>query len=198
MKTTYPLAPQGVFRTVQGEGALLGVPMVFIRLGGCSVGCAGCDTNYAPDSVRTLAEIEAEVKAVRGNAGWVFITGGEPADHELWPLLELARLHGKVALVTSGRKALGAGSRLIDFLTVSPHGKPEQLVLRMGSQVNLVPGLGGTRLRDWEGFDFVGFHHKYVTPFDKNPATVAECVEWVERHDGWRLGIQAHKGWELP
>src|SRR5690348_9947144 len=79
----YPLAPQGVFRTVQGEGALLGVPMVFIRLAGCSVGCAGCDTDYSPDSFRSLAEIEAEVKAVRGNAEWVFITGGEPADHEL-------------------------------------------------------------------------------------------------------------------
>jgi 7-carboxy-7-deazaguanine synthase len=195
---TYRLARDGVFRTVQGEGAFSGVPMVFVRLGGCSVGCAGCDTNYAPDSVRTLAEIEAAVKDVRGNCEWVFITGGEPADHDLAPLLEVARLHGKVALVTSGRKSLGPGSRLIDVLTVSPHGTPDQLVLRRGSQVNLVPGLGGTRLKDWEGFDFSGFTHLWVTPFDAGGrGNVAECLAWVDRHPGWRLGIQSHKHWGI-
>lgn len=44
----YPLARGGgVFATIQGEGALLGVPMVFVRLAGCSVGCPRCDTDYA-------------------------------------------------------------------------------------------------------------------------------------------------------
>lgn len=195
--TSYPLAPQGVFATIQGEGALLGTPMVFVRLAGCSVGCAGCDTNYSPDSMRSLAGIEAEIKRLRGHCEWVFITGGEPADHELWPLLELARLHGRVALVTSGRKAIGGGARIIDFLTVSPHGKPEQLVLRRGNQVNLVPGLGGTRLLDWWKFDFSGFDHRYVTPFDGKADSVAECLAWVGAHPGFRLGVQAHKMWNV-
>jgi 7-carboxy-7-deazaguanine synthase len=193
--TTFPLADPGVFRTVQGEGVLLGVPMVFVRLAGCSVACGGCDTNYAPHRTRTLAEIDAEILAVRGNAHWVWVTGGEPADHELWPLLEVARLRGKVALVTSGRKGLGAGGRLVDFLCVSPHGHPDKLVLRRGNQVNLVPGLGGTRLRDWEDFDFSGFEHKFVTPFSRSPETVAECLDWAGRHAGWRVGIQAHLHW---
>lgn len=192
---TYPLAPQGVFRTVQGEGVLLGVPMVFVRLAGCSVKCGGCDTDYSEHSTWSLDAIGDAVRACRGNAEWVWVTGGEPADHELWPLLEVARLNGRVALVTSGRKSLGAGSRLIDFLCVSPHGKPEQLVLRRGSQVNLVPGLGGTRLRDWEAFDFSGFEHRWVTPFDRDAGTVTECLGWVANHDGWRVGCQAHKNW---
>jgi hypothetical protein len=90
---TYPLAAQGVFRTVQGEGVLLGVPMVFVRLAGCSVKCGGCDTDYAAHSEWTLGRIAEAVAAARGNAEWVWVTGGEPADHELWPLLEVARLH---------------------------------------------------------------------------------------------------------
>lgn len=193
---TYPLAAQGVFRTIQGEGVLLGVPMVFIRLAGCSVNCGGCDTDYRHARDWTLAEIDAEIKVVRGNATWVWVTGGEPADHDLWQLLEVARLNGRVALVTSGRRAILA-LRLVDFLCVSPHGKPEQLTLTRGNQVNLVPGLGGTRLRDWDGFDFGKFDHKYVTPFDGNPDTLAECLEWLANHEGWRLGIQAHKHWGI-
>ena len=192
---TYPLADPGVFRTVQGEGVLLGVPMVFVRLAGCSVACGGCDTNYAPAGGMRASDIGREMDRVRGNCEWVWVTGGEPADHELWPLLEVARLRGRVALVTSGRKSLGAGSSLIDFLCISPHGRPDQLALRRGNQVNLVPGLGGTRLRDWTDFDFSGFDHKFVTPFDGRADSVAECLEWVGSHAGWRLGVQAHKTW---
>lgn len=174
---------------------MLGVPMVFIRLAGCSVACGGCDTDYSKDSIWSLPAIDAAVKEFRGSCHWVWVTGGEPADHDLWPLLEVARLNGNVALVTSGRKSLGAGGRLVDFLCVSPHGKPEQLALTRGSQVNLVPGLGGTRLRDWERFDFSGFGHKFVTPLDGRPESLADCLAWVSSHDGWRLGIQAHKHW---
>lgn len=36
---TYLLAPEGVFWTLQGEGALQGTPMAFVRLAGCSVKC---------------------------------------------------------------------------------------------------------------------------------------------------------------
>src|SRR5256885_17214587 len=33
--------------TVQGEGALIGMPTVFVRTGGCDYRCAWCDTLYA-------------------------------------------------------------------------------------------------------------------------------------------------------
>jgi 7-carboxy-7-deazaguanine synthase len=83
---TYPLAPDGVFWTLQGEGALQGEPMAFVRLAGCSVGCAQCDTDYRVSRRLTCEEIVEEVRAVVPPAfvwPWVWITGGEPTDHDL-------------------------------------------------------------------------------------------------------------------
>ena len=36
--------------TIQGEGALIGKPTVFVRAGGCDYRCSWCDTLYAVDS----------------------------------------------------------------------------------------------------------------------------------------------------
>ncbi|HEV8642746.1 MAG TPA: 7-carboxy-7-deazaguanine synthase QueE, partial [Methylomirabilota bacterium] len=38
-----------VFYSIQGEGATAGLPAVFVRLQGCSVGCRWCDTKYSWD-----------------------------------------------------------------------------------------------------------------------------------------------------
>lgn len=191
----YPLAPDGIFRTIQGEGALLGVPMTFVRLAGCSIGCKQCDTIYSVKRRATAREIGMEVAAL--GTEWTWVTGGEPADYELWPLLEALRLCGRIALATSGYRGLRAGGRLVDFLSVSPHGKPAELVLNSGNQLNLVPGLNGLRLEDWETFDAGKFDRCYVTPCDGRVHAVEECREWVDRHPGWRLGIQAHKTWGI-
>jgi 7-carboxy-7-deazaguanine synthase len=203
LSVTYPLSREGVFRTIQGEGSLLGVPMVFVRLAGCSVGCAHCDTDYRVHERLSAAEIGARVQAlVRGSAGWVWVTGGEPADYNLEPLLYALRSCGFVALATSGAKLLGNASRFVYFLSVSPHGTPEQLVVRQGSQINLVPGLNGLRLSDWLTFDASGFPDRWVTPLwntqADRPERVAECLEFLASRPDWRLGVQAHKLWGLP
>lgn len=81
-------APE-VFATVQGEGASLGVPSVFVRLGGCNLQCSFCDTAYTWDwsrfdkkketvdlSVDEVAGLAVDV-AKEGVRNVVF-TGGEP------------------------------------------------------------------------------------------------------------------------
>ena len=195
---TYPLATQGIFATIQGEGALLGVPMTFVRLAGCSVGCPQCDTNYRITERLSVTAIAERVLAL-GNT-WTWVTGGEPADYDLWPLLESLRLCGKIALATSGHKPLGAWGRLVDFLSVSPH-DAAQCVLWRGSQVNLVPGLNGLRLADFiskvEDMEH-GFASHYVTPLSGSAESLQECLQWVKQHSRWRVGIQAHKAWGLP
>jgi 7-carboxy-7-deazaguanine synthase len=69
-----------IFHSVQGEGALTGVPSVFVRASGCNLRCAWCDTPYAswePEGPELAVDaIIAEV--VRAGARHVVLTGGEP------------------------------------------------------------------------------------------------------------------------
>jgi len=37
------------FYSIQGEGATAGLPAIFVRLQGCTVGCTWCDTKYSWD-----------------------------------------------------------------------------------------------------------------------------------------------------
>lgn len=45
----YPI--NEMFQTLQGEGYFTGVPAIFIRLQGCPVGCARCDTKHTQDKL---------------------------------------------------------------------------------------------------------------------------------------------------
>ena len=69
-----------LFYSLQGEGALMGVPSVFIRTSGCNLRCAWCDTPYTswqPEGTEwSLDRMLDEVKA--HPARHVVVTGGEP------------------------------------------------------------------------------------------------------------------------
>jgi 7-carboxy-7-deazaguanine synthase len=67
-----------IFHSIQGEGTRAGVPCVFVRLTGCNLRCAWCDTQYAYEEGRwmTLDEIVDQVRAY--HCPTVEITGGEP------------------------------------------------------------------------------------------------------------------------
>jgi len=195
----YPLAAQGVFRTIQGEGALLGVPMTFVRLAGCSVGCTHCDTDYRVHRRVTLDELVREVCSLTAIDGWVWITGGEPTDHDLYSLLQgLAGAGLKVALATSGHREVGDCGPWIDWLSVSPHDPSKWKQVR-GHELKIVPGLNGFHIRDFaaELRQPSNWAHKFVQPCDGVPETVSECVGWVEAHPEWRMTAQAHKLWKL-
>ncbi len=116
------LAPvMEVFASIQGEGAYVGEPQVFLRLFGCSLRCTWCDT---PNSWSVPAAPRARIAGLPGREdGWmrpfeaathvsrldpqglrsVSVTGGEPL---LWPAFvsELRSLLGgrRLHLETAG------------------------------------------------------------------------------------------------
>lgn len=195
---TYRLSPQGVFRTFQGEGVMLGTPMTFVRFAGCPIGCAECDTDYSTAGRESLEELVRKVTTGEPVGGWVFLTGGEPTVWDLNPLVDLVRASGrKVAMVTSG---MSRPTPDVDFLNVSPHCRPEDTrwIVRSGDQINLVPTLNGLNLDHWSEDDCEGFCHRWVTPNSKDPDSLRECLAFIERCPTFRLGVQAHLSWGLP
>jgi 7-carboxy-7-deazaguanine synthase len=95
-----------LFYSLQGEGALVGMPSVFIRASGCNLRCAWCDTPYAswhPEGTDlTLDQILDEVQA--HPALHVVVTGGEPMiQPEIVPLTERLRNIGMhITVETAG------------------------------------------------------------------------------------------------
>lgn len=201
----YPLAPNGIFWTIQGEGDLLGEPMVFIRLAGCPVGCAGCDTNYTVAERATDTEIVMRAMELKTpGTQWVWVTGGEPTIYPIGPLLRQLEFKGfKTAVATAGINDVWRLSPT--FLSVSPHSIGEKWKQRHGDQVNLVPGLDGLSMEDIQAAEDAGqFNHfksKWMTPcwtVRDGPSNQGDVLEFIRRNRGWKLGIQAHKIWSLP
>ena len=68
------------FTSIQGEGLLTGVPSYFVRLSGCNLRCAWCDTPYAswkPEGAgRSIDELVADGRA--SGVRHAVLTGGEP------------------------------------------------------------------------------------------------------------------------
>lgn len=73
-----------IFKTLQGEGPHVGIPSIFIRLGGCNLACDFCDTEFEDFKKLSTESIIKQVKTLSFNnenirsIGLVVITGGEP------------------------------------------------------------------------------------------------------------------------
>jgi organic radical activating enzyme len=102
-----------VFYSIQGEGVTAGLPAVFVRLQGCSVGCAWCDTKYSwdADAGRAVALDAILEEAMAFPCRRVVLTGGEPLESPLFvPLLRALGSCGfAVEVETSGTLPPPAG-----------------------------------------------------------------------------------------
>ena len=89
-----------IYRSVQGEGSLMGVPTTFVRFFACNLRCSWCDTKYSW-SVReggtweALSYQEVAERTHALNARHVVLTGGEPTlQKDLGPLALLLKQQG--------------------------------------------------------------------------------------------------------
>lgn len=91
-----------MFRSIQGEGKLIGVPTYFIRSIGCNLDCAWCDTKYSFDG-GTEMSIDEIVDSARDETH-ICLTGGEPMIQKGFPeLLDRLLEAGKhVTIETNG------------------------------------------------------------------------------------------------
>ncbi len=108
-----------IFYSLQGEARTVGLPTVFVRLTGCPLRCAYCDTAYA-FSGGEMVDMDAIVQQVASySPRYVTVTGGEPlAQPNCWPLLNrLCELGYEVSLETSGAISVeGVDPRVVKVL----------------------------------------------------------------------------------
>ena len=76
-----------IFHSIQGESSWSGQPCVFIRLTGCNLRCAYCDTSYAYEQGRFMEIPEIMERVRRLRCDLVEVTGGEPLIQADTPLL---------------------------------------------------------------------------------------------------------------
>jgi organic radical activating enzyme len=199
----YPVT--SIFRSIQGEGHRHGEVTTFIRLAGCSVlNCsirAECDE--APWKTKETLTVDDILLRVRQHSprGIVCITGGEPTDHDLIPLIDgLRRAHFEIHLETSGARAVPGLTA--DWITVSP--KTVDFARRTGHTLKVVVRPGQTWDDLWKYDIGTSFLHRCLQPLTMpdgttNLAEVIALLHAWDNNDGrWALSTQAHKTWGLP
>src|SRR5882672_5154350 len=111
-----------IFYSIQGEGALVGVPSVFVRTSGCNLRCVWCDTPYTswqPEGDElSLDEILARVDE-HPQARHVVLTGGEPM---IAPqVVELTeRIHARGLHITIETAGTVSKPVVCDLMSISP------------------------------------------------------------------------------
>src|SRR6201985_1710707 len=99
-----------LYKSVQGESSFAGLPCIFVRLAGCNLRCAWCDSEYTFGGGKpyTADQIVAEIEAL-APCTLVEFTGGEPMlqAKELLPLMDrLLAQNYTLMMETSGERPL--------------------------------------------------------------------------------------------
>ncbi len=181
-----------IFYSIQGEGAHMGKPAVFVRLAGCNLACAFCDTDYSLKLVAQVPEVVDRVRSLGGDCPMVVITGGEPlAQRETLALIAALQQAGKrVHIETNGT----VETELPDdvWLTVSPK---ERLVARMARRANEAKLIVDGRVpREFlDAFD-PSTTEVFLQPEGNKPRNIALALQAAKAEpQRFRLSLQTHK-----
>ena len=188
---TAPLQLAEIFYSVQGEGAWTGTPAAFVRLAGCNLACAFCDTDYALRFIAGVDEVVARVRAAAGACPMVIVTGGEPLAQRATPaLIDALRADGRrVHIESNGTIDVPLPDDV--WLTVSPKERLHPAMAGRANEVKLI--VDGRVPEEWLAA-FPPATPVFLQPEGNKPANVALAVAAAQREPArYRLSLQTHK-----
>ena len=182
-----------IFYSVQGEGAHTGMPAVFLRLSGCTMGCDFCDTKYAFSGGKEMNSLQILVALAEFPCKTVVITGGEPAEQNLSGLISALKSAGHtVHLETNG--AHDCDVTQADFVCVSPKKYVSEEMLKKADVIKLVVSQT-TDLEDLK--KYYNYENEktsvFLQPESNKQENIDLCVKLVKEHPSARLSVQLHK-----
>ena len=196
--------------TIQGEGAMAGVPCVFVRFSGCNMWdgrletradsrCPFCDTDFFEHRMMSALDIVDAAWALRTRRiQWLWLSGGEP-------LLQLDRgfmqaaQRFRIAIETNGT-VYPDESMLFhaEHVTMSPKVPMDQLELDRCDTLKVLWPHPNSDIKP-EAYVDVRAKFRYVQPIDTgDPVSTAANVESavqkvISLGSPWRLSVQTHK-----
>lgn len=116
-----------IYRSVQGEGTLIGVPTTLVRFFACNLRCSWCDTKYSwsvreGGSWESLTPAQVAESVSQLGARHVVLTGGEPTlQRDLAALADMLRQRGRhITVETNATIFPESAIPLIDLWSLSP------------------------------------------------------------------------------
>jgi 7-carboxy-7-deazaguanine synthase len=192
-----------IFYSLQGEGARIGTPTIFIRLQGCKAKNAcfamgiKCDTEFESGKEMSIEYIEKWILENATGCKEITWTGGEPLDQLTNEITAYFKEKGYFqAIETSGLKSCVEN---IDFICVSPK-VAEHVILK-----NFPKGVTELRYVRHKGQDIpqpkIKALHYWVSPhsdgFTINTENLKHCIDLCIKNPQWKLSIQNHKLWNI-
>ena len=192
-----------LFYSLQGEGARIGTPTIFIRLQGCKTkfACAAsgikCDTEFESGKEMTLEEIVKWIESNANQCKEITWTGGEPLDQLTEEMVMYFKSLGYYqAIETSGLQPSVKG---IDFICVSPK-VAEHIVAK-----NFPEGVNELRYVRHKGQSIpepsIKAEHYWISPhsdgFNINSENLKHCINLCIEDGKWKMSLQNHKIWNV-
>lgn len=192
-----------IFYSLQGEGARIGTPTIFIRLQGCKTkfACAAsgikCDTEFESGKEFTIEEIELWIKKNAECCNEITWTGGEPLDQLTEEIVAYFKQKGFYqAVETSGLQPAVKG---LDFICVSPK-VAEHIIAK-----NFPEGVTELRYVRHKGQSIpepsITATHYWISPhsdgFNINTENLKHCIDLCIKNGKWKMSLQNHKVWNI-
>ncbi len=190
------------FYTLQGEGYNMGKAAYFVRVGGCDVGCAWCDSKeswnaklFPPVEVKDVAE-----RASQTPAKTVVVTGGEPSLYQLDIFTKALKDKGiTVMLETSGAHRL-TGSW--DWICLSPkkNSPPRKEIYPRANELKVIIQKKADLQWAEQNAALVSQDCKlFLQPeWSVSEKILPLLIDYVMAHPQWRISLQAHKYMRIP
>lgn len=192
-----------IFYSLQGEGARIGTPTVFIRTSGCKAKNAcyalgiKCDTEFESGKEMSIDQILHWLKTNAPQCKEITWTGGEPLDQLTDDMTLFFKNEGYFqSIETSGLHPCVAN---IDFICVSP--KVAEHVVKK----NFPNGVTELRYVRHKGQEVpnpsITAQHYWLSPhsdgFTINGDNLKHCIDLCIKDGKWKLSLQNHKIWNV-